>query len=86
MEYLSAAQREFYREKGYLVLQGHLPPETVARGREEIARLSEHARNIDASDDRIDLEDHHTRSEPRIRTSSRSSAPGTATRCTSAVR
>ncbi|MDJ0982250.1 MAG: phytanoyl-CoA dioxygenase family protein, partial [Kiloniellales bacterium] len=67
MEYLSAAQREAYRENGYLVLEGHLPPETVARGRDEIARLSEHARRIDASDERIDLEDHHTRSQPRIR-------------------
>lgn len=67
MEYLSAAQREAYRENGYLVLEGHLPSETVARGRDEIARLSEHARTIDASDDLIDLEDHHTRGEPRIR-------------------
>ncbi len=67
MEYLSAAQREFYREKGYLVLEGHLSAETVDRGREEIARLSKHAGTIDASDELIDLEDHHTRSEPRIR-------------------
>ncbi len=66
-EYLDAAQRQFYRENGYLVLEGHLPPEVVAKGREEIARLSEHARSIDASDHLIDLEDHHRRSEPRIR-------------------
>ena len=67
VEYLGAAQREFYREQGYLVLEGYLPSEIVAGGRAEIARLSEHAKTIDASDDLIDLEDHHTRSVPRIR-------------------
>jgi len=67
VEYLSAEQRRSYEDNGYLVLEGHLPAETVARGRAEIARLSEYARTIDASDERIDLEDHHTRGEPRIR-------------------
>lgn len=67
MAYLSAAQRRAYDEDGYLLLEGHLSAETVARGRAEIARLSEHARTIDASDDLIDLEDRHTRAEPRIR-------------------
>ncbi len=67
MEFLSAEQRRSYDEDGYLVLEGHLPPETVARGRDEIARLSEYAKTIDASNDLIDLEDHHTRSAPRIR-------------------
>ncbi len=67
MTFLSAAQKQFYRENGYLVLAGHLPAEIVTRGRSEIARLSEHAKTIDASDDLIDLEDSHTRNEPRIR-------------------
>ncbi len=67
MAYLNAEQRRSYDEDGYLVLEGHLPAETVARARAEIARLSEHAATIDVSDDLIDLEDHHTRSDPRIR-------------------
>ncbi len=67
MDYLSETQRAFYRDQGYLVLDGHLPAETVAEGREEIARISAHARRIDASDERLDLEDHHSRSAPRIR-------------------
>ena len=67
MTYLSAAQKRSYHENGYLVLEGHLPAELVTRGRVEIARLSEHAKTIDASDDLIDLEDSHTRNEPRIR-------------------
>ncbi len=67
VEYLSAEQRRFYREYGYLVLEGHLPAEIIAQGRAEIARLSEHAKTIDASDHLLDLEDSHTRSEPRVR-------------------
>lgn len=67
MKHFSAEQKQFYLENGYLVLEGHLPAELVTRARFEIARLSEHAKTIDASDDLIDLEDSHTRSEPRIR-------------------
>ncbi len=43
VQYLSAEQKQFYQENGYLVLQGHLPAELVTRARSEIARLSEHA-------------------------------------------
>ncbi|MEM9846154.1 MAG: phytanoyl-CoA dioxygenase family protein, partial [Pseudomonadota bacterium] len=67
MEILSEEQREFYVENGYLILPAHLSAQTLANSRAEIERLSEHARTLDASDDLIDLEDSHTRDEPRIR-------------------
>ena len=67
MEYLTPDQKSFYEENGYLVLQAHLSAEVISAARQEIARLSEHAAQIDQSDDLIDLENSHSRKEPRIR-------------------
>ncbi|MDD9909429.1 MAG: phytanoyl-CoA dioxygenase family protein [Ahrensia sp.] len=66
-EVVSQDQIAFYRENGYLVLPGHLPKDVIAKACDEIERLSAHATNIDVSDDLIDLEDSHSRNDPRIR-------------------
>lgn len=67
MEYLNANQRDFYDQKGYLVLEEHLTADIVKKAHSEIARLSLHAKTISTSDDLIDLENSHTRQAPRIR-------------------
>ena len=66
-EALSEEQVEFYREAGYLVLEGRVPMETVEAIRSEIARFEEMARGMKASDDRLDLEDSHRPEAPRVR-------------------
>ncbi len=67
MEVLSSKQKQFYDDNGYLVLEAHLPQQTIDEARAEIARLSAHAATITESDDLIDLEDSHTKADPRIR-------------------
>ena len=66
-ECLSQSQIDFYQEQGYLVLENHLDDAMVSAIRDEIARLSEPAAQMSASDDKIDLEDSHSKEEPRIR-------------------
>lgn len=67
MEFLDQEQVRFYKSRGYLVLEGHLPGSVIEQAHAEIARLSDHARTISQSDDLIDLEDSHTADHPRIR-------------------
>ena len=67
MEVLTTDQKSFYQENGYLVLEAHLPQSIIDEAHTEIARLSAHAATLDESDDLIDLENSHTREEPRIR-------------------
>ena len=64
---LTEDQVNFYRDNGYLVLPGHLPSDIIDKARSEIDVLSAHAATIDQSDDKIDLEETHTRTDPRIR-------------------
>lgn len=66
-ETLTPDQIDAYRRDGYLVLPGVLPRHTVEALRAEIARFTEIARGMTASDDRIDLEDSHRPDAPRIR-------------------
>lgn len=66
-ECLTADQIAFYRENGYLVLENQVPMERIARIRQEIARFATEARDMTASNDRIDLEDSHTPDDPRMR-------------------
>jgi len=66
-EVLSAAQIEFYNDKGYLVLENRVPDDIMEAVRAEISRLTEMARGMTASDDRIDLEDTHRPDAPRVR-------------------
>lgn len=66
-ECLTAQQIADYNRDGYIVLERQIPPETIARCHEEIARFREEARGLTVHTDRIDLEDSHRPDEPRIR-------------------
>jgi len=64
---LTTAQKSFYRENGYLVLEALIPGEQIAGARDELARLVEGARGRQESDDTYDLEDSHRPEHPRVR-------------------
>ena len=64
---LSDAQVRHYRERGYLVLERHIPEDVLQAIRTEIARFVEQARGLTASNDRLDLEDSHSPEAPRLR-------------------
>src|SRR5690606_31995490 len=64
---LSAEQIEFYREHGYLVLEGLLPQARVEEARQALAGLVERARGLTESNDELDLEDSHRPDRPRVR-------------------
>jgi len=66
-EYLTNAQVQSYEQDGYLVLGGHLSDDWLSRIRTEIARFEDEARGMQASNDRLDLEDTHTPENPRLR-------------------
>jgi len=66
-EVLSDDQVEFYRDRGYLVLEGRIPEPALQGIRDEIARFVAEARGMTASNERIDLEDSHTPEAPRVR-------------------
>ena len=64
---LSAQQIAFYRDSGYLVLEGHIPADRLAPVREALGRLVAGAKGLTASDDIYDLEDSHRPDAPRVR-------------------
>ncbi len=66
-EVLTRSQIDFYREQGYLILEGRMPEEAIDEIRAEIGRFQDMAQDMTESDDRIDLEDSHTPGSPRIR-------------------
>lgn len=66
-EVLSPDQVNFYEEHGYLVLENQIPADWIERIRAEIARFEEEAVGMAASNDRLDLEDTHKPSAPRLR-------------------
>ena len=66
-ETLSQSQIDFYRECGYLVIEGRIPFDAIAAIRSEIDRFQDMARNMTESDERIDLEDSRSPGSPRIR-------------------
>ena len=67
MEVLSQTDVQFYHDNGYLVVPDRVAPQTIQAIRDEIARFTDEARTMTASDDRLDLEDSHTPQDPRIR-------------------
>ena len=67
MEFLSEEQVRFYQTNGYLILPNHLQSSIIDDARAEITQLSQHATKIDQSDDLIDVENSHSRTQPRIR-------------------
>lgn len=67
MEALSADQKSFYDENGYLLLENRVPMAIIEEIRAEISRFEEIAVGMTGSDEKIDLEDSHTPDDPRIR-------------------
>ena len=66
-EALTDEQIGFYRERGYLVVESRIPQAEIEALRAEIARLTEAARHMTRSDERLDLEDSHSPERPRVR-------------------
>lgn len=66
-EVLSPEQIASYEENGYLVLENQIPDTWIQKIRSEIARFEDEAATMDASNERLDLEDSHTRDAPRLR-------------------
>jgi ectoine hydroxylase len=66
-EVLTRDQIGFYNDNGYLVLEKRIPGDIMAAIRAEIARFTEMARGMTASDEKIDLEDSHKPDAPRVR-------------------
>lgn len=66
-EVLSPEQIDRYRTDGYLVLKRRIPLPIIESIHAEIARFEDEARGLTASNDRLDLEDSHTKDAPRIR-------------------
>ncbi len=64
---LSGRQIEFYRDNGYLVLEGHIPADDLAPVRAALRRIVDGARGLVASDDVYDLEGSHRPDAPRVR-------------------
>lgn len=67
METLTQAQIDEYNEVGAIVVPDRLDKDDLAAIHGEIDRFMDEARNLDASNARLDLEDTHTRSDPRVR-------------------
>lgn len=67
METLTAEQKSYYQETGYLLLERRVPMAIIEEIRAEIARFEDEARGMTASNDRLDLEDSHTPAAPRVR-------------------
>ncbi len=66
-EVLTQSQIDPYHDQGFLLLENHVPTDIMDAIRAEIDRFRDMARGMTASDDKIDLEDSHTPTDPRIR-------------------
>jgi len=66
-EILTESQVSSYHDTGYLVLENHLPASVIENIRTEIVRFEDEARGLTASNDRLELEEGHTASQPRVR-------------------
>ena len=67
MEVLTRAQVDEYNEVGAIVVPDRLSKDDLSAIHSEIDRFMEEARGLDASNDRLDLEDSHSRDAPRVR-------------------
>ncbi len=67
LEAITPAQKAFYEENGYLVLEHRIPEDILHNIRAEIAKFHEQARGLTASTEQIDLEDSHSSDAPRVR-------------------
>ena len=66
-EQLTPQQISFYEENGYLVIENQIHKAWLAQIRAERSRFEEEATELEYSNDRLDLEDSHTRATPRLR-------------------
>ena len=66
-EVLSPEQVSFYEKNGYLILENQIHPAWIEKIRAEIVRFEEEAADMTASNDRLDLEDTHKPTAPRLR-------------------
>ena len=64
---LSQAEREFYFENGYLLLENFIQGELLKRLQQTTAEFVEQSRALDASSGKFDLEPGHTAQSPRLR-------------------
>ena len=64
---LTNAQVEEYNEKGYIVVEGVLSPEKLAKLREETDKIIAAASSVTENNELYDLEDSHNASNPRVR-------------------
>jgi phytanoyl-CoA hydroxylase len=64
---LTAKDVEFYKQEGYVVARDVLTAAELERLRSGLARFLEGAAEVDRNDDKYDLEDTHTRADPRVR-------------------
>ncbi len=67
LEFLTTDQKDFYEANGYLVLENRIPADILESIRAEIAKYVDTARNLTESSAEIDLEDSHSREDPRVR-------------------
>ncbi len=64
---LSNRQIEFYRENGYLLLEGVIDDLTLARLRAKIDEYLEDSRRVGCSNEIYDLDKSHSAAHPRVR-------------------
>lgn len=64
---ITDSQVEFYRENGYVVVEGVLSPDEVAELRRTTDEMVEGARGLTGHTEVYDLEDTHTPDDPRVR-------------------
>jgi ectoine hydroxylase-related dioxygenase (phytanoyl-CoA dioxygenase family) len=64
---LTAKDVELYKSEGYVVVREVLTAAELERLRSGLARFLEGAGEVDRNDDKYDLEDTHTRTDPRVR-------------------
>lgn len=67
MEVLDQSQIDAFRQTGGIVVPDRLSARQLADVRSEIDRFMDEARGMDVSNARLDLEDTHTRDDPRVR-------------------
>lgn len=64
---LTQAQREFYVEKGYLLVESVISPDWLERLRATTNEMIDRTRTMTQSDPVFDLEPGHTATDPRLR-------------------
>jgi phytanoyl-CoA hydroxylase len=64
---LSKSQIEQYHEEGHVALEGFVPKATMDEMRRLIDEVVDNAKNVSKSDAQYDLDDMHTKDDPKVR-------------------